>query len=386
MQLFRKEIVPLGTHVVSDKQGNRREVTITEERARKWIKQFHKMKSEGLGVFAPWEHDFDNKPVESVSDLLNAKNNGGEWVNLTLENGSLWGDIAPATEKDAEAIGSKVKGCSIFVDDYEDGKGRKWEDSILHICLTNKPVAVTGNYTSIAMSTAVEKEKTSDPSVISKVLETLKRIGISLPACDDPFELLKFITIALDNSPLGEGGSSRIPNSVTPKAPRLDLVMSTETQEPEAKKEEKSPLETKILEQNEALKADNQKLSEKLVTFNAFFKKQAQNEVKSQIDQLAASFKEDDKEGQDLVKSLRKQLESTEFSFDENGDVVKTPLHSEIALHLKYAGKRQEKKVPENSDKKPSNVTEKEVEEEPNDDPRYIDPSKVTEFIHLMPL
>lgn len=383
---FRKEIAPLGDHIVSDKKGNRKKVTITKERALRWIENFKKMRSCGLGVFAPWEHDFDNKPVEKVDDLLNSKNNGGEWVDLSLENGSIWGVVEAATDKDAEAIGNKVKGCSLFADNYEDGSGRIWEDSILHICLTNKPVAQTGNFTSIAMSTSVKNE--SNSGIISNLLESLRKIGINLSPTGDVDELLKMLTVALDNnSALKENVNGSMPANVKPKAPNLSLVMSTETQEPETEQptneQVSNPLGEKLLSQNEELKAKNKELSDRLNEFNSVFKANAKKELASKIDALAEHLGEDE-EGKKLVKSLRAELDSTEFAFGENGEVIRTPLHSEIDLHLKYVVKK-EKKVEENSNKIPSNVEKKEIEDEPNDDPSFIDPSKLSEYIQSMP-
>jgi hypothetical protein len=379
MKLFKKEIVPLGEHLVSDKDGNRKTVNITEDRAKEWVKKFRKMKAEGLNVYAPWEHDFESKPSK---DLFNAKNNGGKWLDLTLENGSLWGVIEAATDDDADKIGKTVEGCSLYADDYTDGKGNVWEDSILHICLTNKPVAATGNYTSIAMSTSVKKDNTS---LIANLLESLKKIGICVTPTEDMDELLKMLTVALDNSPLKDSLSGGIPNNVTPKAPRLDLVMSTETQDPQPEKEPKSDISEKILQQNEELKSEKKALSKQLEKFSALFKAQAKKELESKITALSESLG-DDEDGKKLIKDLKFQLESTEFSFDDNGEVVQTPLHKEIDVHMRYVSKKEDKKVEENSDKKPSNVIEKEVEDEPNDDPTYIDPKDVAELVASMPL
>lgn len=398
MKKFKKQIVPVGEHWVSDKDGNRRKITITEERVHKWIESFNKMKSEGLNIYAPWEHDLSSVPVESLKDLLNAKNNAGKWEELTYENNSLWGVIEAATDSDAESIGSKVEGCSIFVDDYKDGKGQLWEDSILHICLTNKPVAITENFKplnkennlSIAMSTYVngEYENSAEKTgMISNLIEALKKIGIVVPSTNDVDDLIKCLTVAIDNCSLKDNLVGGIPSNVIPKAPRVDLVMSTEvTQEPvtEEKVEEVQDNTSEIiLKQNDSLKHENHKLQEQLERFNSVFLKSAKQELLDKIDVLDNVGT--DQESKDLVKSLKAQLESTEFSFDENGDVVQTPLHKEVELHLKYAQKK-EKKVEENSDKIPSNVIEKEVDAEPNDDPRKINLEDINELVAKMPL
>ena len=392
MKKFKKQIVPIGDHWVSDKEGNRKKITITKERASKWVDSFNDMKSEGLNVYAPWEHELNSKPTK---ELLNAKNNGGKWTELVLEEDSIWGVVEAATESDAEKIGTTVEGCSIFVDDYLDGKGKLWEDSILHICLTNKPVAVTENFKplseennlSIAMSTYVESEKSG---MISTLIESLKKIGIVLPSTDDVDDLIKCLTVAIDNSSLKNTLAGGIPGNVTPKAPRYDLVMSTEVQESE--KQETAPEPPKvdktsemILSQNESLKEENSQIKEQLSKFNSLFLKNVKQDLSSKIQNLKESFNEDDSEGKDLVKSLKAQLESTEFSFDEHGDVVQTPLHKEIDLHLKYAQKK-EKKVEENSDKIPSNVTTKEVDDAPDDDPRSMSAEIIKQMVADMPL
>ena len=400
MNKFKKKIVPIGDHMVSDKKGNRRKATITRDRAVKWVDTFNAMKAEGLHVYAPWEHDLSSVPVESVDDLLNAKNNGGKWESLEISEDAIWGVIEAATEKDAEAIGTKVEGCSIFVDDYVDGKGKEWPDSILHICLTNKPVAVTENFEpvskennlSIAMSTyagADSSQEKSNPGIISSLIESLKKIGICVPSTSDVDELIKFLTVAIDNSALKDNLVSQIPSNVTPKAPRIDLVMSTETQ-PETEIEAAQSVEVDkdntseiILRQNDSLKSENQKLQGQLEKFNAVFLKSAKQELQDKIDLLKESG--DDQDTKDTVKSLKAQLDSTEFSFDENGDVVQTSLHKEIDLHLKYAQKKG-KKVEENSDKVPSNVIEKEAEMEPNDDPKHINVEDLSKLVNSMPL
>ena len=165
--------------------------------------------------------------------------------------------------------------------------------------------------------------------------------------------------------------------------------MSTETQ-PEVEVESTQPVEVGkdntseiILKQNDSLKSENQKLQGQLEKFNAVFLKSAKQELQDKIDLLKESG--DDQDTKDTVKSLKAQLESTEFSFDENGDVVQTSLHKEIDLHLKYAQKK-EKKVEENSDKVPSNVIEKEAEMEPNDDPKHINVEDLSKLVNSMPL
>ena len=134
------------------------------------------MRSKGLMVTAPWEHDINATPVSS---LLNAKNNGGEWKSLYLEDGTVKGMLEAATDQDAEAIGTKVKGCSVFIDNFVDGKGTQWDDSILHICLTNNPVAVTESFEnnenslSIAMSTSMKYDKDANTPELHKDLSDL---------------------------------------------------------------------------------------------------------------------------------------------------------------------------------------------------------------------
>jgi hypothetical protein len=226
---FKKQIFPLGKHFVSDSKGNRREIEITEDRALAWINKFNNMRSQGLRVTAPWEHDVDARPV---TDLLNAKNNGGEWKSLYLEDGMVVGHLEAATEEDEKNIGTKVDGCSIFVDDFVDGSGKEWNDSILHICLTNHPVSVTEGYEpsqnslSIAMSTVMKNEEAG--MSLNELATTLKaKLGIDLPAQETGInEYLKMLIAVFKNY-----NNDFATDGMQTVSPGMDIYMSTKPPE-----------------------------------------------------------------------------------------------------------------------------------------------------------
>ena len=326
---FIKEIFPLGKHFVSDSKGNRREIDITEERALGWINKFNSMRSKGLMVTAPWEHDINATPVSS---LLNAKNNGGEWKSLYLEDGTVKGMLEAATDQDAEAIGTKVKGCSVFIDNFVDGKGTQWDDSILHICLTNNPVAVTESFEnnenslSIAMSTSMKYDK-DDASVgtsLSELARTLKsKMGIETdPNGLGVGEYLKTLIAVFKNY----YSSNRKEEGLQSVAPSMDIFMSTNeptvdtqpTKEPTKDPAEAYVKKIKILQRRESQLLRH--ISSSVST-----------SLKSRINSLKNNCEEDDSPMKSKLEDLENSLDNVEFEFDfKNGQLSKTSLEGQI--------------------------------------------------------
>lgn len=336
MKPKRKPIFPLGKHRVSDKQGNRKEVTITKDMALNWINKFNAMRSSGLRVTAPWEHDVNSVPV---SDILNAKNNGGEWTSLFMEDDVVWGTILPATEEDEKNIGTKVNGCSIYVDDYVDGTGKSWENSILHICLTNEPVAITDNYEvnenslSIAMSTSMKNENkgSSDyTSCLNDLTRTLKeKLGIEMPTSSDVKEYLNMLVTVFKNYK-NDGEQLQ---AITPA---MDIFMST--QEPKKTDVEYSSKEYKKIasleEEIEQLKKRSNMMQKREKALLSHISSSTVGSVKKRIEDLKTKFSEEKNESM-LTKlvDMTSRLESSEFEFDfKENSLKKLSIESEIEI------------------------------------------------------
>ena len=388
MAKFVKPITPLGDHMVSDSEGERKKVTITKDRALHWINTFNQMKAKGLSVFAPWEHDLDNKPAKEVDDLLNAKNNAGQWTELYLEKDMLVGVVETENEEYIDKIGKTVKGCSLFADDYIDGEGQTWKDALLHICLTNRPVALTDNYEpvnkennlSIAMSTSM-KNKTS---VLSNLVEKLKKLGVTIDPTDDVMVFLDRLTTAFSNVSFGDS-SNGIPDNVTPKTPTVGFMMSTD-----------SPKEEKVVEKDsvvvDELVAKNKELEGKLNEYSSQFGKWEQTRIEEQKQQLKDRVEnikdllEKEDGGKETIQSLEKELQETEFKLDENGKLIETGLHRELGIHEKWLPKKVDS-IESNSSETPDTVKQHEVEPEPEDS-RFgeMTGERLKEAISLMPI
>jgi hypothetical protein len=381
MAKFVKPITPLGDHMVSDSDGDRKKVTITKDRALHWINTFNQMKAKGLNVFAPWEHDLDNKPTKDTEDLLNAKNNAGQWTELYLEEDMLVGVVETESEEYIDKIGKTVKGCSLFADDYVDGEGQTWKDALLHICLTNRPVALTDNYSplnkennlSIAMSTSM-KNKTS---VLNNLVEKLKKLGVTVDPTEDVMVFLDRLTTAFSNVNFG-GSVDSIPDNVTQKSPSMSLMMSTEAPKPEKNVELDSLVEK------------NKELEGKLDEYAAQFSKWEQTRIEEQKNQLeervsnVKSLLEGEEDGKEVVNSLEKELKETEFKLDDNGKLIETGLHRELRVHEKWLPKKVTS-IENNGSETPAGVQQHEMESEPEDGHIDMSPERLREAISLMP-
>lgn len=335
-KVYKKQIFPLGKHLVSDLKGNRHEVDIKKERVLKLINTFNSMRSKGLKVFAPYEHDEESVPVENIDDLLNPKNNGGEWLSFYLEDDVLYGNIKAATDEDAERIGSKVQGCSVYIDDYVDGKGKEWDDAILHVALTNKPVAVTENFSeegkglAIAMSTSMSKKEQDPTSYIQAFRDTLKtKLNIEIPETPDVCEFLRMVTGIFKNF---NPGAQTTTNLDTP----MEIMMSTSTK---SRPEELNPdveLWSKRAKKASAIVTQKEDQIKALVKHIGVSYKGV---LQTRLDAVKEAFK-DDEELLPRVEGLAKSLPELELEFDfEKASLVTPNIESDISI-LESVAKR----------------------------------------------
>ena len=341
-----KEVFPLGKHVVTTKSGERKEVIITKEMALDWINKFNAMRSKGLRVTAPWEHDIEAVPVE---DILNAKNNGGEWTSLYLKDDIVKGVLLPATEADAGAIGTKVDGCSIWVDDYQDGSGEEWKNSILHICLTNNPVAFetegfepSENSLSIAMSTSM-KNKTDSTSALSELSQTLKdKLGIDLPVGGSELQDYLKMLIAVFKNFKSDTEQHQV---VTPS---MDIFMSTQndktnTETISIKKYNELQEELEALKKRQGIAKKRESALLKVISSTVV------NGINDRMEKLKKHYTEEKNEKMlERLNNMESRLTSTQFEFDfKEGVLSKTPIEGELEIIETMIETPEKKKTPE---------------------------------------
>ena len=366
MKRLTKDILKLGDHFVSDKNGNRKKVTVTRDMVYHWINKFNAMRAKGLRVFAPWEHDFSFSPSRKVEDLTNAKNNGGEWVSLHLSNDDVFqGVIDPATEEDAKNIGSKVQGCSIFADNFIDGEGTEWENVLHHICLTNKPVAITDNYKespnslTIAMSTSVQDTEVESQSMMMTLTQVLKdKWGVELPPSANTSDFLRMLVVLLSNGLDGKEKGEIVPHT------SMDIVMSTDG---------KTSEEPKLSEEEQGWKNKYDELRKKHTSSVKAYKSllglvanRERESFKSRLSTISESLTGDDqKDTKARVDEMLASVDKVEFQLDVNENrLKKTPFETELDLIETYAKKFEGAKPP----KKKENQSEDKFEVEPPED------------------
>lgn len=362
---FKKQIFPLGKHFVSDSKGNKREIEITKERALSWINKFNNMRSQGLIVTAPWEHDIDAKPV---TDLLNAKNNGGEWKSLYLENDMVIGHLEAATDEDEKNIGTKVDGCSIFVDNFVDGTGKEWDDSILHICLTNHPVAITEGYEptenslSIAMSTVMEKEKSAGTN-LEELASTLKaRLGIDLPVQETGIhEYIKMLIAVFKN--FSNGVETEQMQTVTPA---MDIYMSTNAPSKESEPSESTNYKQQYLDLKKRIQG-YQKREKALLDH---ISTSVVDRLGNRLGELKKNYSGENEDSGMLSKisDLESSLNNLEFEFDfKDKSLSKTTVENQIEM-MELFSKREIGKAPTEQEENLTGVT---PDDEPDDNTDY---------------
>lgn len=169
MPRFTKEIVRAGVYEVADEQGNRREEEISEDRIRHWARTHHSMRQAGLNIPAPTTHSLmatPNLPLDEkgkprvgkiqyrIGQEIDSFTNGGFWSEMWNEKRpfvdpetgetrmveTLMGSLEVPDEF-ADKIGTVVKETSIFAPPkFKDGKGKVWDDAIVHAALVVNPI------------------------------------------------------------------------------------------------------------------------------------------------------------------------------------------------------------------------------------------------------
>jgi len=137
---FTKQIVRPGKYLVRTPDGRRREEEISSDRIKGWTTRFAEMLKEGLHIPAPWRHD--DKALPLTEEQLGSNHNAGWWSKLWQEpDGTLYGELEVPRDEDASRVGTTVIEVSPYVrEEWKDGSGKSWNDSILHLALVTHPV------------------------------------------------------------------------------------------------------------------------------------------------------------------------------------------------------------------------------------------------------
>ena len=186
------------------------------------------MTQAGLKIPAPWKHDAAALPFSSEG--ASSKDNAGFWKDIWEKDGQLFGMLSVPREEDASRVGTSVVEVSPLVQNWKDGKGRSWDDSITHIALVTHPV-VPGqdnfepiDSTSMALSIStlkmadevatkptaaptpdeqkVVEPVTSEPtdkatgSSLKDAVLALRQVGIDLPDDTDPANFIERLLTA----------------------------------------------------------------------------------------------------------------------------------------------------------------------------------------------
>lgn len=231
---FTKQILRPGKYVVRSPGGGRSEEEVTPDRLRRYAATFAEMRGNGLRIPAPWRHD---KSAPLSQEVKDSRDYGGYWEETWIDNdGSLYGKLDAPLAADAEKIGATVTEVSPYIlPEWTDGKGRKYDDAMLHIALVQHPVEPgqtnfvpdkADNQPAMALSLsqliegAVEfadevansdgagappsgQEPAGEPSpdkasnpTIQDVLAALSAVGLSLPEDTTPLNLAERIVVA----------------------------------------------------------------------------------------------------------------------------------------------------------------------------------------------
>jgi len=153
---FKKRIIQPKRYSVpvrdaTGKVVGRRQENVGKKRIKKWVDDYKRMTALGLRVPAPWKHDPKAEPLRFTGnpDDFDAFNNAGFWDKLWQDKqGALWGQVDVPREEDASRLQANedgtasVEDCSLLAkDNFEDGDGNVFTDSITHIALVTHPVA-----------------------------------------------------------------------------------------------------------------------------------------------------------------------------------------------------------------------------------------------------
>lgn len=148
---FIKDIVSVGRYEIPDGKGGVKEHQISLERLRKWANTFNHMRDSGIRIPCPFNHDPNAVPVQLGQDgtLASSQENAGFWDALWVDEdqGKLMGVLDAHGENTdpnspAGKISNTIRETSVYVrpQGWKDGKGRDWEEPILHIAAVTHPI------------------------------------------------------------------------------------------------------------------------------------------------------------------------------------------------------------------------------------------------------
>ncbi len=143
-------------------------VKATPQRIRHWINQFHQMRRAGLQIPVPWGHHSKALPEGSDEAIFAASRYNAGYIDklaLTQQGGLAAGFELPALHYDQNSgcvVDPKEKTAIREVSlgiakKFKDGKGRVWNDVIVHCALVPLPVmGAQQGFTGLATKTHAE--------------------------------------------------------------------------------------------------------------------------------------------------------------------------------------------------------------------------------------
>lgn len=364
MPVFEKEIVTEGMYVTGDGKGGRQVSVVDRNRMNHWVSQHTKMIESGLKIPGPEAHIEKFKPVnpekepEKAEDIIGSKSNYGFWKKLWVDDATdnegnevkvLKGLIDVEHETDADIVGTKVQETSIFGENFVDGDGVLWEDSLAHIALVTKPiekgqknfVRVDDDQYSISMShrlpivmdqvilNSLSPEGNVNTDDLYELLE--KVAGVAIPKETSTVDLPVALKLALQQKHLSEqrrkGGTVTDPpnNSQVNEVP---VVMSNNQTQTAAKTTStaapKTP-ETSPVQTEESIRMSHlENRNNGLMTLLLGTK---QKELKGRLQVLKdRGIITDD----DLFKNLNEQVGTVQMAFDEDSNPIPSNLEVKI--------------------------------------------------------
>lgn len=157
MELFEKVLVPLGKHL--SPEG---EVDVTPDRVRHWVDSFNRLRARGVKLPMPWGHRQKSLPEESFDEAVHqqqmeelaaarARWNASyvERLSICPHTGGLMVACKPPPGYAADpetgdlvnpADGTRIGELSAGIGDWTDGRGRAWDDIIVHAAFVPLPV------------------------------------------------------------------------------------------------------------------------------------------------------------------------------------------------------------------------------------------------------
>lgn len=219
MALLTKKILPVGKYNVSSNKG-RILKEFNEPYLQKVVENSNKMIAAGLMIPAVFKHRKDAIPREDsewkefeveVNKSADPFHNAGYWKRFWIapdEKGkpSLFGEVdSPGEVTQTDTMAWKLANVNKEVsasitENFTDGKGRTWTDSLLHVAVVNHAVVpeqtpFEDSVTIVNMS--METEDNDDISTISELVTNLKKVGINLPGNTNKSMFLRDLNIAL---------------------------------------------------------------------------------------------------------------------------------------------------------------------------------------------